>query len=103
MMVATVIWLFSWSRIQRNNFTVYKMLLMMWRRIHVTVLSLLLSISEGSGNMSSIVCLTEGAAAVGKVPMNVIIDRFPVPTAKMFFYKENPIVTTVLPPCSFRR
>uniref|UniRef100_A0A667WYS1 receptor protein-tyrosine kinase n=1 Tax=Myripristis murdjan TaxID=586833 RepID=A0A667WYS1_9TELE len=64
---------------------------------------LIQSISEGGGNMSSIVCLTEGAAAVGKVPMKVIIDKFPVSTAKMFFYKENPVVAAVLPPCSFRR
>ncbi|XP_071374032.1 macrophage-stimulating protein receptor [Centroberyx affinis] len=64
---------------------------------------LIQSVYEGSGNMSSIVCLTEGAAAVGKVPVNVLIDSFPVSTTKMFFYKENPVITTVLPLCSFRR
>ncbi|KAM4613484.1 macrophage-stimulating protein receptor-like [Polymixia lowei] len=61
------------------------------------------STSEGTGNMSSIVCLSKRAAAVGKVSVNVIIDSFSVSTTKMFFYKEDPVINDVHPLCSFQR
>ncbi|KAF3856217.1 hypothetical protein F7725_016940 [Dissostichus mawsoni] len=47
------------------------------------------SAPEGSGT-SSIVCNTAAAAAVGNVPVKIIIDNFQVSTTKMFFYKHNP-------------
>lgn len=60
-------------------------------------------VSEESGILSSIVCRTAAVAAVGPVPVKVIIDSFQVTTTKMFLYKKNPVVTTVRPYCSFQR
>lgn len=68
-----------------------------------TVISVLFSAPEGSGTMSSIVCHTAAAAGVGKVPVNVFIDNFQVTTTKMFFYKKNPVITSVHPHCSLQR
>lgn len=59
------------------------------------------SVSEGSGTLSSIVCRTAAAAGVGEVPVKVSIDNFQVTTSKMFFYKKNPVITSVQPHCSF--
>ncbi|XP_070758264.1 macrophage-stimulating protein receptor-like [Enoplosus armatus] len=59
------------------------------------------SAAEGSGT-SSVVCHTAAAAGVGKVTMKVLIDNFQVTTSKMFFYKENPVITSVQPSCSFQ-
>ncbi|KAM7006557.1 macrophage-stimulating protein receptor-like [Tautogolabrus adspersus] len=59
------------------------------------------SAPEGSGTMSSIVCNTAAAEGVGNVPVKVLIDKFQVKTTKTFFYKENPIITSVQPLCSF--
>ncbi|KAI9515085.1 hypothetical protein NQZ68_027951 [Dissostichus eleginoides] len=59
------------------------------------------SAPEGSGT-SSIVCNTAAAAAVGNVPVKIIIDNFQVSTTKMFFYKHNPVINSVHPHCSFQ-
>ncbi|XP_059185829.1 macrophage-stimulating protein receptor-like isoform X2 [Centropristis striata] len=56
---------------------------------------------EGSGT-SSIVCTTAAAAGVGKVPVKILIDNYQVTTPKMFFYKENPVITSMYPGCSFQ-
>ncbi|XP_019118524.2 macrophage-stimulating protein receptor isoform X4 [Larimichthys crocea] len=58
------------------------------------------SAPEGSG--TSIVCRTAAATGVGKVPVKVLIDDFEVNTSKMFFYKENPVITSVTPHCSLQ-
>ncbi|KAG8007734.1 Hepatocyte growth factor receptor [Nibea albiflora] len=58
------------------------------------------SAPEGSG--TSIVCRTAAATGVGKVPVKVFIDDFEVITSKMFFYKENPVITSVNPHCSLQ-
>lgn len=55
----------------------------------------------GSGT-SSIVCQTAAAAGVGKVPVKIFIDNFEVTTSKMFFYKKNPVITSVQPHCGFQ-
>ncbi|XP_044072501.1 macrophage-stimulating protein receptor-like [Siniperca chuatsi] len=60
------------------------------------------SAPEGSGTLSSIVCHTEATAGVGKVSVKVLIDNFQVTTTKMFFYKKNPVITSVQPHCSFQ-
>ncbi|XP_053172389.1 macrophage-stimulating protein receptor-like isoform X1 [Scomber japonicus] len=60
------------------------------------------SASDGSETLPSIVCQTAAGTGVGKVPVKVVIDNFEVTTTKMFLYKENPIITSVYPHCSFR-
>ncbi|XP_028261745.1 macrophage-stimulating protein receptor-like isoform X2 [Parambassis ranga] len=55
------------------------------------------------GSLSSIVCNTTTAEAVGKVPVKVLIDSLPVTAAEMFTYKNNPVITSVHPHCSFQR
>ncbi|XP_035633029.1 macrophage-stimulating protein receptor-like isoform X1 [Oncorhynchus keta] len=60
------------------------------------------SVSEGTGTMSSIVCLSKGLAVVKKVPVRVFIDKSQVSTTKMFHYKNNPVITVIQPVCSFR-
>ncbi|XP_074501349.1 macrophage-stimulating protein receptor-like [Sebastes fasciatus] len=60
--------------------------------------------ASGGSETSSIVCHTAAAAAgVGKVPVKILIDNFQVTTTKMFFYKTNPVITSVHPNCSFIR
>ncbi|XP_034389353.1 macrophage-stimulating protein receptor-like isoform X1 [Cyclopterus lumpus] len=59
------------------------------------------SAPEGGGG-SSIVCITEAAAGVGKEPVIFFIDNFQVTTNKTFFYKTNPVITDVHPHCSFQ-
>uniref|UniRef100_A0A669DNY0 receptor protein-tyrosine kinase n=1 Tax=Oreochromis niloticus TaxID=8128 RepID=A0A669DNY0_ORENI len=58
------------------------------------------NVSEGNGNLSSIVCHTEAAEAVGELPVIVIIDSLQVTDAKMFSYKNNPVINSVLPNCT---
>lgn len=53
--------------------------------------------------MSSIVCHTEAAEAVGELPVKVIIDSLQVNDTKMFSYKNNPVINSVFPNCSFQR
>lgn len=57
---------------------------------------------EESGSLSSIVCNTTAASALGKAPVRVFIDRYEVQTKKMFNYKENPRIKSVQPLCSFK-
>ncbi|XP_070694579.1 macrophage-stimulating protein receptor-like [Pempheris klunzingeri] len=58
------------------------------------------SAPEGSGNSSSVVCQTAPATGVREVPVKVFIDSFQVMTTKVFFYKKNPVITSVQPRCS---
>lgn len=60
-------------------------------------------IIKSRGNMSSIICLSQPMSEVRDVPLSVSIDKSPVPTNKVFYYKENPKITSVLPDCSFDR
>nr|XP_015815471.2 macrophage-stimulating protein receptor [Nothobranchius furzeri] len=60
-------------------------------------------VTKSTGNVSSIVCLSQSMSEVRDVPLNVFIDKAPVHTTKVFYYKENPKVTGVLPDCSFDR
>uniref|UniRef100_A0A3B4GEJ0 Sema domain-containing protein n=1 Tax=Pundamilia nyererei TaxID=303518 RepID=A0A3B4GEJ0_9CICH len=61
------------------------------------------NVSEGKGTLSSIVCHTEAAEAVGELPVKVIIDSLQVNDTKMFSYKNNPVINSVFPNCSFQR
>ncbi|XP_029007683.1 macrophage-stimulating protein receptor-like [Betta splendens] len=60
------------------------------------------SIPGGNGDLSSIVCQTAAAAGVGKVPVKMVIDTLQAASASTFFYKSNPVVTSVHPLCSFK-
>ncbi|XP_049589444.1 macrophage-stimulating protein receptor isoform X1 [Syngnathus scovelli] len=60
-------------------------------------------VTKPKGNMSSIVCLSQPISEVRDVPLSVFIDKSPVITTKVFYYKENPKITAVLPDCSFDR
>uniref|UniRef100_I3KWR0 Hepatocyte growth factor receptor n=1 Tax=Oreochromis niloticus TaxID=8128 RepID=I3KWR0_ORENI len=55
------------------------------------------------GNVSSIICLSKEISEVRDVPLSVFIDKSPVLTTKVFYYKENPKITDVRPDCSFDR
>ncbi|KAA8593364.1 macrophage-stimulating protein receptor [Etheostoma spectabile] len=59
------------------------------------------SVTEGIGT-SSIICHTAAAAGVGEVPVKIFIDNFQVTTPKMFFYKKDPVITSVHPHCSLQ-
>ncbi|XP_077459070.1 macrophage-stimulating protein receptor isoform X1 [Stigmatopora argus] len=61
------------------------------------------SVTKPKGIMSSIICLSQPVSEVQDVPLNVFIDKSPVLTTKVFYYKENPKITAVLPDCSFDR
>uniref|UniRef100_A0AAX7UDI1 receptor protein-tyrosine kinase n=1 Tax=Astatotilapia calliptera TaxID=8154 RepID=A0AAX7UDI1_ASTCA len=58
------------------------------------------NVSEGKGTLSSIVCHTEAAEAVGELPVKVIIDSLQVNDTKMFSYKNNPVINSVFPNCN---
>uniref|UniRef100_A0A8D0AFX2 receptor protein-tyrosine kinase n=1 Tax=Sander lucioperca TaxID=283035 RepID=A0A8D0AFX2_SANLU len=60
-------------------------------------------VTEPKGNVSSIICLSQPISEVRDVPLSVFIDKSPVLTTKVFYYKENPMITAVLPDCSFDR
>ncbi|XP_061544735.1 macrophage-stimulating protein receptor isoform X3 [Phycodurus eques] len=60
-------------------------------------------VTKPKGNMSSIICLSQPISEVRDVPLSVFIDKAPVVTTKVFYYKENPKITAVLPDCSFDR
>ncbi|XP_047439915.1 macrophage-stimulating protein receptor-like [Mugil cephalus] len=62
----------------------------------------ILSVSEGSGELSSITCKTAAAAVVGEVPVKILIDSLQVTAPMKFSYKENPVITSVDPHCSFQ-
>ncbi|MEQ2283683.1 hypothetical protein AMECASPLE_014075, partial [Ameca splendens] len=59
--------------------------------------------SNSIANISSIICLSQPISEVRDVPLSVFIDKSPVRTTKVFYYKENPKITAVLPDCSFHR
>uniref|UniRef100_A0A3P8SVI1 Macrophage-stimulating protein receptor n=1 Tax=Amphiprion percula TaxID=161767 RepID=A0A3P8SVI1_AMPPE len=61
------------------------------------------TVSEETGVFSSIVCYTAAAAAIGPVPVKIIIDNFQVTATRMFLYKKNPVVNSVRPHCGFQR
>ncbi|KAJ3602433.1 hypothetical protein NHX12_030188 [Muraenolepis orangiensis] len=61
------------------------------------------SVSASEDGVSSIICLSQPISEVRDVPLSVFIDKSPVPTTKVFYYKENPEITAVLPDCSFDR
>ncbi|XP_061584010.1 macrophage-stimulating protein receptor [Cololabis saira] len=61
------------------------------------------SVTDSVGNVSSIICLSQPISEVRDVPLSVFIDKSPVRTTKVFYYKENPKITAVLPECSFDR
>ncbi|XP_061583292.1 macrophage-stimulating protein receptor-like [Cololabis saira] len=61
------------------------------------------SVSEGAGIFSSIICRTIAAESVSDVSVEVFIDGLQVTAAKKFSYKKNPVITSVLPNCSFQR
>ncbi|KAK2862548.1 hypothetical protein Q5P01_002081 [Channa striata] len=60
-------------------------------------------VTKPKGNVSSIICLSQSMSEVRDVPLSVFIDKSPVLTTKVFYYKENPKVTAVQPDCSFDR
>lgn len=60
-------------------------------------------VTEPKGNVSSIICLSQAISEVRDVPLSVFIDKSPVLTTKVFYYKDNPMITAVLPDCSFDR
>lgn len=60
-------------------------------------------VTKPKGNVSSIICLSQHISEVRDVPLSVFIDKSPVLTTKVFYYKENPQITAVLPGCSFDR
>uniref|UniRef100_A0A3Q3WBW3 Macrophage-stimulating protein receptor n=1 Tax=Mola mola TaxID=94237 RepID=A0A3Q3WBW3_MOLML len=59
--------------------------------------------SGNTCNVSSIICLSQHISEVRDVPLSVFIDKSPVLTTKVFYYKENPKIIAVLPGCSFDR
>lgn len=61
------------------------------------------SVIEETGVLSSIICNTAAVESVGEVPVEVVIDGLKITTDKKFFYKMNPVITSVDPLCSFRR
>ncbi|KAJ7983813.1 hypothetical protein DPEC_G00371090 [Dallia pectoralis] len=61
------------------------------------------SVTKPRGNMSSIICRSQPISEVRDVPLSVFIDKSPILTTKVFYYKENPEVTAILPDCSFDR
>ncbi|KAM8868292.1 macrophage-stimulating protein receptor-like [Synchiropus picturatus] len=54
-----------------------------------------------NGELSSLVCLTATVQHGGEVPVRVIIDGFEVTSTLMFTYRDNPVITTISPRCSF--
>lgn len=60
-------------------------------------------VTKPKGNVSSIICLSQPISEVRDVPLSVFIDKSPVLTTKVFYYKEKPKITAVLPDCSFDR
>uniref|UniRef100_A0A665TEY2 receptor protein-tyrosine kinase n=1 Tax=Echeneis naucrates TaxID=173247 RepID=A0A665TEY2_ECHNA len=63
----------------------------------------ILSTHEGTAPLSSIVCNTTAAARARNAVVKVIIDNHEVTAKKLFSYKEDPVITSVEPHCSFRR
>ncbi|KAL4655225.1 macrophage-stimulating protein receptor-like [Arapaima gigas] len=55
------------------------------------------------GNVSSFTCLSQPVLSPGDVFLQVFIDQSPVSPTKVFHYKEKPVITQILPNCSFKR
>ncbi|XP_064154821.1 macrophage-stimulating protein receptor isoform X1 [Anguilla rostrata] len=60
------------------------------------------SVSPGSGNLSSIVCVSKPSAELKDAVLVVHIDKSRVPSTVPFHYREKPVITQVDPHCSFR-
>lgn len=60
-------------------------------------------VTQPKGNVSSIICLSQHISEVRDVPLSVFIDKSPILTTKVFYYKDNPKITAVLPDCGFDR
>ncbi|CAL8337301.1 unnamed protein product [Lota lota] len=60
------------------------------------------STTEGSGSVSSVVCLSKASTAVGDVPVRFFIDSFIVSSQKTFSYRNDPVIAAVHPQCSYR-
>lgn len=69
----------------------------------INILPSFYRVTKPKGNVSSIICLSQRISEVRDVPLSVFIDKSPVLTTKVFYYKENPKITAVLPGCSFDR
>lgn len=76
-------------------------LCLFWHVIHIPLS--LHRVTKPKGNVSSIICLSQHMSEVRDVPLSVFIDKSPVLTTKVFYYKDNPQITAVLPGCSFDR
>lgn len=72
-------------------------------RLVIAIPPFLRRVTKPKGNVSSIICLSQRISEVRDVPLSVFIDKSPVPTTKVFYYKENPKITAVRPGCSFDR
>lgn len=72
-------------------------------RLLNTIPASLHRVTRPKGNVSSIICLSQQISEVRDVPLSVFIDKSPVPTTKVFYYRENPTITAVRPDCSFDR
>uniref|UniRef100_A0A8C5DA49 Macrophage-stimulating protein receptor n=1 Tax=Gouania willdenowi TaxID=441366 RepID=A0A8C5DA49_GOUWI len=74
------------------------------RRVHLNGVECHIKrVTKPKDNMSSIVCLSQPISEVRDVPLSVFIDKSPVLTTKVFYYKENPKITAIRPDCSFDR
>lgn len=60
-------------------------------------------VTQPKGNVSSIICLSQHISEVRDVPLSVFIDKSPILTTKVFYYKDNPKITAVRPDCGFDR
>lgn len=77
--------------------------LVQWIWFNINIPLSLDRVTRPKGNVSSIICLSQRISEVRDVPLSVFIDKSPVLTTKVFYYKENPEITAVLPGCSFDR
>ncbi|KAJ8366432.1 hypothetical protein AAFF_G00355630 [Aldrovandia affinis] len=61
------------------------------------------SVTAGSGNTSSIVCLSKPVSELKDAVLKVYVDKSCVPSTQLFQYREDPVITHVYPLCSFNR
>ncbi|XP_021177600.2 macrophage-stimulating protein receptor isoform X1 [Fundulus heteroclitus] len=67
-----------------------------------TECTLISSEPKETGSLSSVICKTKPAENIGEVPVKVLIDNLEVTTDKRFSFKEDPVIDSVDPHCSFR-
>ncbi|KAM4582074.1 macrophage-stimulating protein receptor-like isoform 3-T3 [Fundulus diaphanus] len=67
-----------------------------------TECTLISSDPKETGSLSSVICETKPAESIGEVPVKVLIDDLEVTTDKRFSFKEDPVIDSVDPHCSFR-